>query len=229
VQVSDAPAAAVRPRQGGRPVPPAPAEAAAARSGQPPQQDASGAGSLAPPRLLFADVDPAGTPVGLGRGWLIVAEPPPAAAGMPAAEEADPFAGEAGRLLANMLRAMQLHRHPRVYLSLLRPAGQGGGRDTLLTALEAALAAVQPDMVLLMGRVAAQALLQSGEPLGRLRGAIRHLPGLQSPVPALATYDAPYLLRAQPDKARAWEDLCLALQAVRQASGAAAEPPHGGS
>ena len=71
----------------------------------------------------------------------------------------------------------------------------------------------KPHVLLIMGRLAAQALLQTSEPLGKLRGQTHQLAG----VPAFVTYDAAYLLRSLPDKARAWDDLCLA-QAVAGAN-----------
>lgn len=186
---------------------------------------------LTEPRLLFDQIDPAAAPAGLGAGWLIVAEPAPAPVPTGGGAGADPFAGDAGRLLSNMLRAMRLHRHPRVYLTTLVPAGamppdgdgmpgSDDGALTLAQRLDAVIAVTQPSMVLVMGRVAAQALLQTGEPLGRLRGRVLRLPGVRADVPALVTYDAPYLLRASSDKARAWADLCLALHAVRTQGGA---------
>jgi DNA polymerase len=72
--------------------------------------------------------------------------------------------------------------------------------------LSALVQAEKPDVLLIMGRLAVQALLQSAEPLGKLRGQTHQLAG----VPAFVTYDAAYLLRSLPDKARAWDDLCLA-------------------
>ena len=70
----------------------------------------------------------------------------------------------------------------------------------------------RPDLLLLMGRLAVQALLQTQEPLGKLRGQTLQVAG----VAAVASYDAPYLLRNQPDKARAWDDLCRAQHLSRQ-------------
>ena len=68
-------------------------------------------------------------------------------------------------------------------------------------------ASVRPDVVLVMGRLAAQAVLQSNEPLGKLRGRVHELHGMQ----AIVTHDAAYLLRTPLDKAKVWEDLCLAM------------------
>lgn len=204
--------------------------AAPARPAAAPRSGTAAAGwTLARPRLLFPQADPAAVPPGLGAGWLIVAEPAPVPVGATPGLDgggADPFAGDAGRLLANMLRAMQLHRHPRVFLAPLVPAdgaaaGTGAAEEdaaspteSLADRLAAVVAETRPAFVLVMGRLAAQALLRTDQPLGRLRGALVALPGLPDGLPALITYDAPYLLRAQPDKARAWADLCLALATV---------------
>lgn len=68
---------------------------------------------LLPPRALFPGADPQHTPAALGAGWLIVAD---------GLADADPLEGEAGRLLGNMLRALQLHRHPQVFLCALSAA-----------------------------------------------------------------------------------------------------------
>jgi DNA polymerase len=68
-------------------------------------------------------------------------------------------------------------------------------------------------MILAMGRFAVQALLRSNEPVGRLRGRVHRYHG----VPLVVTYHPAYLLRNLPDKARAWEDLCLAAGVAEQA------------
>ena len=169
--------------------------------------------SLQPPRLLYSNVDPAQTPAALGAGWLVVAEADHTGAH-------NPFNGDAGRLLDNMLRAMQLHRHPRVHhMALARgPGGETSTGVDMQTTLGEAVAELRPALVLVMGRLAAQTLLQRREPLGQLRGQVHQLHG----VPVVVTFDAPYLLRAQADKARAWADLCLALDVV--ATGAGAPP-----
>lgn len=157
----------------------------------------SGALMLQPPRVLYPGAPPQDTPPALGAGWLIVAE---GVAG------ADPFAGDGGRLLGNMLRALQLHRHPRAYLCVLS-APTGAGTDAEPAAvLAAALAELKPSVLLLMGRAAARTVLGRTEPLGRLRGAPHAVQG----VPAVVTYDAPYLLRVPDAKPGAWADLCLA-------------------
>ena len=72
------------------------------------------------------------------------------------------------------------------------------------------MALVQPQVILAMGRTAVQALLQSAEPLGKLRGQSHAFQG----VPVVVTYPPSYLLRSQGDKAKAWADLCAAAALV---------------
>jgi DNA polymerase len=146
-----------------------------------------------------------GQPAVLGAAarWLLLIETPPGAA------EADPLAGDAGKLLDNMLRAAGMHQSARavcVPLSRRADAATAGDTAPLDSTLVELLKAEKPDVILIMGRLAAQALLQSIEPLGKLRGRTHQLAG----VAAVVTYDAAYLLRSLPDKAKAWDDLCRA-------------------
>lgn len=161
---------------------------------------------LHPTQALYPSADPAQTPTELGAGWLIVTE---------SLTPADPLGGDAGRLLDNMLRAMQLHRHPRVFLAALERAAPGTeaqGADIAAT-LADTVATLQPAMVLVLGHVAARAALGRTEPLGRLRAGPHQLAGC----PAVVTYDPAFLLRSQDNKAAAWADLCRALATVRGA------------
>jgi uracil-DNA glycosylase len=152
-------------------------------------------------------------PLAAGARWLVLAETQAAAL---RDGQADPLAGEAGKLLGNMLRAAQL---PAAALALLVPlarqAAAGPGEAVPLPDAAAGLiASAQPDVVLIMGRLAAQAVLRTADPLGRLRGQVHRLHG----VAAIVTYDAGYLLRNPTDKARAWDDLRLAMATVRGAA-----------
>ena len=160
---------------------------------------------LHPAQALYPAAAPAQTPSGLGRGWLIVAE---------SVTPAEPLGGDAGRLLDNMLRAMQLHRHPRVFLAALERSAPGTEASAdIPTTLADAVAQLQPAMVLVLGHVAARAALGRTEPLGRLRAGPHVLAGC----PAVVTYDPAFLLRSQDNKAAAWADLCRALAMVRSA------------
>ena len=145
---------------------------------------------------LYAETAQAG-----GACWLVLAQTTPAALQAPA------FEGDAGRLLDNMLRAARLNQAGAVLFAPLVRQGTSGAMDELSAALSALVERMQPDVVLVMGRLAAQALLQSTEPFGKLRGQLHALHGRKTVV----TYDAPYLLRTPADKARAWDDLCLAM------------------
>ena len=151
-------------------------------------------------QALYADTAQPG-----GARWLVLAQTAPAALQAPA------FEGDAGRLLDHMLRAARLpHEAGAVlYAPLVRQA-ISGAMDELSAALQALIERRQPDVVLVMGRLAAQALLHSSEPFGKLRGQLHAVHGRKTVV----TYDAPYLLRCAPDKAKAWDDLCLAMSLV---------------
>ena len=188
---------------------PASSNAASATAG-------NSAWSLGETRVLYAK--PAadnGQPAAPGAAarWLLLIETPLGAT------EADPLAGEAGKLLDNMLRAAGLHQcASAVCVPLSRrldpvTAGHAGPLDSALAEL---LKAEKPNVILIMGRLAAQALLQSSEPLGKLRGRPHQLAG----VSVVVTYDAAYLLRSLPDKAKAWDDLCRA-QHIAHAAGSA--------
>jgi DNA polymerase len=72
---------------------------------------------------------------------------------------------------------------------------------------------IRPKIILALGRFAAQNLLQTDEPIGRLRGRVHRF----QDIPLVVTYHPAYLLRNLPDKARAWEDLCLARRTMRGA------------
>ena len=151
---------------------------------------------------------------GAAARWLLLIETPPGTT------EADPLAGDAGKLLDNMLRAAGLNQSASavcVPLSRRLDPVNAGNTAPLSTALAELLKAEKPDVVLIMGRLAAQALLQSTEPLGKLRGRTHQLAG----VAAVVTYDAAYLLRSLPDKAKAWDDLCRAQHIAQQAGSAA--------
>jgi DNA polymerase len=69
---------------------------------------------------------------------------------------------------------------------------------------------VRPRVLLLVGRIAAQHLLETVEPVGRLRSRW-HAFG-ERRIPARVTYHPSYLLRSPDQKAKAWQDL----QAVRK-------------
>ena len=147
-----------------------------------------------------------------GPRWLLLGETPAASLRKPVF---DPFEGDAGKLLGNMLRAAGLHKSGQpgeagaVLLAPLARLATGGVSPAALPdELASLIAQTRPDVILVMGRLAAQAVLQSREPLGKLRGQVHQLHGAKTVV----TYDAAVLLRSPLDKAKAWEDLCLAIE-----------------
>lgn len=145
--------------------------------------------------------------------WMVVGEAP----GEQEDLQGEPFAGQAGKLLDNMLRAVGASREEGAFLTnalKCRPPGNRHPAPDEVAQCEAILrrqvALLRPRVILAMGRLPIQALLASTEPLGRLRGRVHDYQG----VPVVVTYPPAYLLRNPADKAKAWADLCLALQVV---------------
>jgi uracil-DNA glycosylase len=154
--------------------------------------------------------------------WLIVGEAP----GESEDAQGEPFVGEAGKLLDNMLRAMlvdgqPLARQRNVFISNVlkcRPVADRNPSSAEVAMcqpyLQRQIALLQPKIILAMGRFAVQALTGSTEPLGKLRGRVHALQGSGSTVPVIVTYHPAYLLRNLPDKAKAWADLLLAMETL---------------
>ena len=151
--------------------------------------------------------------------WMIVGEAP----GEQEDLQGEPFVGKSGQLLDNMLRAIGLTRQSappqqQVYIAnsiKCRPPGNRNPQPDELAQCEPFLIRqvelVKPKIILAMGRFAVQSLLRSTEPIGRLRGRVHDYQG----VPLIVTYHPAYLLRSLEEKARAWDDLCLALETVK--------------
>lgn len=126
--------------------------------------------------------------------------------------EGRPFVGRAGRLLTKMIQAMGLDRS-EVYIANVVKCRPPGNRDpepveiaTCLPFLEAQIQAVNPEVIIALGRVAASALLGRQESLAKIRGEFHYWKG----IPVMPTYHPSYLLRQEPDrrpKAEAWGDL----------------------
>ena len=146
--------------------------------------------------------------------WLFIGEAP----GAEEDRRGEPFVGRAGQLLDNMLLALGLDRHHDVFIANVLKCRPPGNRDpkpeesaACRGYLDRQIALIQPEVIVALGRIAAQSLLESEEPLGRLRGSEHRYQG----VPLVVTYHPAYLLRKPGDKARAWQDLqrarsCLA-------------------
>ena len=141
--------------------------------------------------------------------WLLVGE-------APGAEEdrlGEPFVGQAGKLLDNMLAAIDLRRGENVYIANVlkcRPPGnrnpQPGEVEKCSPYLLRQLGLIRPRLIVAMGRFAAQTLLGTDASIASLRGSVHRYAG----VPLIVTYHPAYLLRNLPDKSKAWADLVFA-------------------
>ena len=161
--------------------------------------------------------------------WLIVGETP----GEAEDAQGEPFVGAAGELLDNMLRACgQSRTGPLkgaapdaggVFITNVLKCSPPGNRNPkreeaaqCTPYLQQQVALLKPKVIVAMGRVAIQALLQDTvpeldtTPLGKLRGQVRRYNG----VPVVVTYHPAYVLRNLPEKAKVWADLCLAMAQV---------------
>jgi len=157
--------------------------------------------------------------------WMIVGEAP----GEQEDLQGEPFVGAAGQLLDQMLRAVGLSRRAesgegaeddqagdpakRVFiantLKCRPPRNRNPEPDEMARCepfLKRQVELVKPRLILLMGRFAVTQLLKSDEAIGKLRGRVHRYEG----IPVIVTYHPAYLLRNLPEKAKAWEDLCLA-------------------
>jgi uracil-DNA glycosylase family 4 len=151
--------------------------------------------------------------------WMVVGEAP----GEQEDRQGEPFVGKSGQLLDSMLRALGLTRGEaeparQVFIAntlKCRPPGNRNPEPDELAQCEPFLIRqielVKPRIILAMGRFAVQSLLRSNEPVGRLRGRVHQYQG----VPLVVTYHPAYLLRNPEDKARAWDDLCLAMEQMK--------------
>jgi DNA polymerase len=147
--------------------------------------------------------------------WFVVGEAP----GADEDRQGEPFVGRAGQLLNAMLRAAGFERAD-VFIANVLKCRPPGNRDPLpeevrccLPYLHRQIALVNPDLVLCVGRIAAQNLLGVDTPLGQLRGKVHRLEPLGKPV--VVTYHPAYLLRSPSEKRKAWADLGLALETAR--------------
>lgn len=149
--------------------------------------------------------------------WLFIGEGP----GRNEDLRGEPFVGQAGKLLDNMLLAMGLRRGENAYIANIvkcRPTGDDG-RDRPPSAAEIAacmpylqrqIALIQPSILVALGKTAAITLLglDADTPVSRLRGKVHRHAGL----PLVVTYHPAYLLRSPADKKKTWADLCLAME-----------------
>jgi uracil-DNA glycosylase len=156
--------------------------------------------------------------------WMVIGEAP----GEQEDRQGEPFVGPAGQLLDRMLAALGLTRadedgadpaHQVFIANTLKcrpPGNRNPAPDEMARCepfLQRQIELLRPRIILAMGRFAVQALLRTDAPIGKLRGRVHTYQG----VPLVVTYHPAYLLRNLPEKARAWDDLCLAAATLEQA------------
>ena len=158
--------------------------------------------------------------------WLFVGEGP----GAEEDERGEPFVGQAGKLLDNMLAAIKLKRGKDVYIANIvkcRPPGNRTPAPDEVQAcepyLERQIALIRPRLIVALGKVAAQNLLGVEATLASLRGRVHRY----RDTPLIVTYHPAYLLRNLIDKAKSWEDLCFAVATMAglKQEGALKQPP----
>ncbi|HHJ17821.1 MAG TPA: uracil-DNA glycosylase [Gammaproteobacteria bacterium] len=148
--------------------------------------------------------------------WLVIGEAP----GHDEDQQGEPFVGRAGQLLNAMLQAVGLQRG-QVYIANILKCRPPNNRDPkteevlccepyLLRQIEL----IQPGLILAVGRIAAQNLLQTQTPIGKLRGEVHTF--RDTGIPLIATYHPAYLLRSPAEKRKAWQDLQLAVRTLRE-------------
>jgi len=147
--------------------------------------------------------------------WLYVGEGP----GAQEDATGEPFVGQAGKLLDNVLAAIDLKRGRNVFIANIVKCRPPGNREpTLYEAqqcepyLTRQIELIKPKLIIALGKIAAQNLLKTDASIGNLRGKLHQYSG----IPVIVTYHPAYLLRTLTAKAKAWEDLCFARNTMRE-------------
>jgi DNA polymerase len=149
--------------------------------------------------------------------WMIIGEAP----GAEEDRRGEPFVGRAGKLLDEMLRAVGRNRDAVFIANILkcRPPNNRDPRPEESAAcrqyLDRQIDLVKPRIILAVGRIAAQLLLGTDAPVGRLRGTVHRL----GDIPLVVTYHPAYLLRSPAQKRKSWDDLCLAKRVAGELQG----------
>jgi DNA polymerase len=149
--------------------------------------------------------------------WLFIGEAP----GADEDAQGEPFVGQAGKLLDNMLKSIGLKRGDNVYIANVVKSRPPGNRNPLpeeivacMPYLRRQIELIQPKLIVTLGKIASEALLGREATIASLRGKVHAYQG----IPLIVTYHPAYLLRTLQDKSKAWEDLCLAKQTMQDLS-----------
>jgi uracil-DNA glycosylase len=152
--------------------------------------------------------------------WMVIGEAP----GADEDRQGEPFVGRAGQLLNSMLKAIGLARE-QVFIANILKSRPPNNRDPKPEEVRACLPylfrqieLVNPRLILCVGRIAAQTLLETDTPIGKLRGQLHRIAGNR---PMIVTYHPAYLLRSPGEKRKSWADLVLALRTFESLGAAA--------
>jgi uracil-DNA glycosylase len=158
--------------------------------------------------------------------WLVIGEAP----GAEEDRQGEPFVGRAGQLLNSMLKAIGLARE-EVFIANILKSRPPNNRDPrpeevreCIPFLYRQIELINPRLILCVGRIAAQTLLGTDTPIGKLRGKLHHFAPAHPAAktrPMIVTYHPAYLLRSPAEKRKAWGDLVLAMQTFEQLGSAA--------
>ena len=151
--------------------------------------------------------------------WMVIGEAP----GADEDRQGEPFVGRAGQLLNSMLKAVGLKRE-QVFIANILKSRPPNNRDPRPEEVRACLPylfrqieLVNPQLILCVGRIAAQTLLETDTSIGKLRGQLHRIAGNR---PMIVTYHPAYLLRSPGEKRKSWADLLLALRTFESLAGA---------
>lgn len=148
--------------------------------------------------------------------WLIIGEAP----GAEEDRQGEPFVGRAGKLLNSMLFACGLQREQVFIANILkcRPPNNRDPKPEEVIAcssyLKEQIDLLQPKIILAVGRVAAQNLMQTETPIGKMRG--QRYQYADTGIPVVVTYHPAYLLRSPREKRKAWQDLQLVMRVYKE-------------
>jgi DNA polymerase len=155
--------------------------------------------------------------------WLFIGEAP----GAEEDAQGEPFVGQAGKLLDNMLKSIGLKRGENVYIANVVKSRPPNNRNPLpeeiaacLPYLRRQIELIQPKLIVTLGKIASETLLGREATISSLRGKVHAYQG----IPLIVTYHPAYLLRTLQDKAKAWEDLCLARETMQNLCSGASAP-----
>jgi len=148
--------------------------------------------------------------------WLIIGEAP----GAEEDRQGEPFVGRAGKLLNSMLFAVGLQREQVFIANILkcRPPNNRDPKPEEVIAcssyLREQIDLLQPKIILAVGRIAAQNLMKTETPIGKMRG--QRYQYADTGIPVVVTYHPAYLLRSPREKRKVWQDLQLAMRVYQE-------------